>query len=92
MSGEISVQELAKETGYTVTNIAQLINRGYLPTGRKDGTTRLLPYVESKLILSAHKPGTHWVKDRPRPGKRKNHPEQQMSNEAPADISWADVL
>jgi hypothetical protein len=71
---EVTVKELAAETGYKESNIIQLIKRGYLPQGRKEGNTWLLPYVESKLILMAHKPGQHWVKKRPRPGKRKEKP------------------
>ncbi len=106
MTGEISIQALVEELAqegkiYTVTNVTQLIKRGHLPRGRKVGTERLLPYVESKLILTSHQPGKHWVENRPRPGKRKNkvrvdttpNPTISASDiQANSIISWSDVL
>lgn len=69
---EISLTELAAETGYSVSNLAHLQERGHLPKGRRDGKIRLVPEVETKLILLNHIEGEHWVKGRARPGKRKD--------------------
>ncbi len=88
MSGEISINDLAAESGRTATCITQLVKRGILPPGRKDGKVRLLPRVESLLILTSQKPGEHWVKNRPRPGKRKHG--ERVKSETP--LTWGDVL
>jgi len=107
MSDEITVKELADETGYTVSAICQAIKRGYL-TARKEGRTVYLPAFESKLILMSRKPGEHWIKGRSRPGKlkarsvgmstmiaeRMNQPDplQAAVKDSLADIGWDAIV
>lgn len=75
---EISLNDLSAWTAanceqtYSVDALGMLIKRGYLMQGRKEGRVRYLPAAEAKLILASHKPGTHWIANRPRPGKRKD--------------------
>lgn len=59
---EISISELADETGFTVTHLGQLVRRGVLPAGRKDGKFRLLPYARCLMILNTHSKNKHWAK------------------------------
>lgn len=97
MSDELTIQELVAEfPGYTPSAIQQAIHRGFLE-GRKDGRTWLLPALETRLILSSKKPGEHWVKSRPRLGKRKdktNLTADSISNQLNDSyvIGWSDVL
>lgn len=72
MENEISITQLAQETGYKAAAIFNLVKRGYLPEGRIVDGARVLP-IEARQILLDHEPGTHWVKGKPRPGKRKEN-------------------
>lgn len=77
----ISVNQLAQETGMSVSHLTQLRRRGILPEGEKQGKTRMLPYAESKLILMCHMPGKHWPKQ--------NTKKQQ---DTPKSIDWGKLL
>lgn len=59
---EITLTQLSEETGYSVPNLCQMIRRGHLPAGRKDGKVRFLPAAECRAILlaSGHKPKSPW--------------------------------
>lgn len=59
---EITITELADESGLSVSHIGQLINRGVLPKGRKEGKLRYLPYERSIMIIGIHTKNKHWPK------------------------------
>lgn len=81
MPAEITISELSAETGFSVSHLTHLVRRGILPEGRKEGKSRYLPFVESKLILLAHKPDEHWKKS----GKRNS---RKSSAKAVQELSW----
>lgn len=67
MSSEITIKELVGITGKTKSHISQLIKRGVLPPGRKDGRYVYLPRVEAILILRSHVENKLW---KPRKSKK----------------------
>lgn len=65
---EITLTQLSEETGYSVPNLCQMIRRGHLPAGRKDGKVRFLPAAECRIILATQrKAKAPW-----KPRKKKN--------------------
>lgn len=59
---EISLTDLADETGYSANHLNQLIKRGILPQGRKDGRKRMIPRLKAYFILQNHMPHKVWHK------------------------------
>lgn len=57
---EITLTELSKDYGLTVSHLCQLIKRGILPEGRKDGRCTYLPESAAREVLGNHEPGAFW--------------------------------
>jgi excisionase family DNA binding protein len=68
---ELTLKEVAERTGLSIDNIRKLVARGILPVGRIDNRKRLLPFIETMLIVNSHDFNKHWVKGRPRNTKAK---------------------
>ncbi|MBI1271700.1 hypothetical protein GC174_14830 [bacterium] len=58
---EITMSELNKLTGKTISSLCALQRRGILPKGVKKGNRRYLPATAVDIVLS-HKKGTNWAK------------------------------
>jgi len=69
----ISVQALAAEYGYSANHIIQLVKRGQLPEGTREGRERYLPEAEARLALSTHQTKEHWKKGRKRNRTKKTN-------------------
>lgn len=69
MGSEITASELALYTGKSKSHISQLVKRGILPAGRKEGRFTYFPRVESILILRAHVENKLWKPRKPRAKK-----------------------
>ena len=66
-----TTRQLSELTGLKPDVILMLVHRGILPPGEKRGKERYLPLWECYELISAHKPGEHWVKGRERLGARR---------------------
>lgn len=58
---EITLKELAEEFDLSLSHLAQLIRRGILPPGRKEGKYRIMPADECRLIMRRHTVGEFWL-------------------------------
>lgn len=58
---EITMTELSKLTGKTISSLCALQRRGILPKGVKKSNRRYLPATAVDIVLS-HKKGTNWEK------------------------------
>ncbi|HEY9791475.1 MAG TPA: hypothetical protein V6D22_13815 [Candidatus Obscuribacterales bacterium] len=66
-----TIQNLARDTNSTVSNIKALIRKGILPHKRVGKNIIFEPqdYFDCKVIMASHVPGTHWVPGKKRPGR-----------------------
>lgn len=76
---EITVTQLSEQTGINVNHLSQLIFRGILPKGRREGNTRILPAEECLSVIRNHEPGAPWRK------------RQSRATVEPM-LTWGDVL
>lgn len=81
---ELTITELSKMTGFTVNHLTQLVRRGVLPPGRKEGQARLLPYNETMQVLVGHEPKKDW-------GKRKAK-KRKTSAKGVTEPDWSKLL